>query len=316
MKGISFKNIIITAVIGAVITGVVTVGVNLITEFIKTEPVSLIYSVDNVVPFSGNSGTIGIYRLQIMNNGKKMIEEMALNVELQNAKIEQSNVSENNSLDYNEKIENGYKLYVKNLNPSESIAVSLLASSSNALPARPDINLRGKGIVGVEKANRAESGLQEILFKLLGPITASYATLFVLYFAIRNNFLGLGHTIGIKQKEIFAYLCGMHGLSDDFDRFANLHGDISFWFGADRLTYFALNSCNQDKCNKVRGVLIDLLKYNPNFAPSSRAIIYYNIAKLSKYLGNDEEKNDNLENARKLDAKTIKVRMEIDKYFD
>jgi len=114
-----------------------------------------------------------------------------------------------------------------------------------------------------------------------------------------------------EQKEILSYLCEIHGLETYSKRYREIITDISYWAESDYLTRQAIKNSKPENTNKIKHVLLDLLKYAA-VIDKSRGIIHYNIALIAYSQGNQKEVDEHLEKAKKLIPELIQKRLEIE----
>src|SRR6266481_3799977 len=192
---------IISAFLGIVVA---VIAALIIGNFQAHDP-HLSYSSTESVPFSGPNGDVSIYQVTLSNDGKREVYDAACAIRIPAAKIDQFKITADPLLSASGTI-NGDSLNVQipNLNPSESIQISLLASGSQNLPVRPVVTVRGKGIVGSEKSKTTDKPWSE-RFVLIATMAATLAlgvsTVFGRFLAIRSKG---GSTSGDDQRQILA----------------------------------------------------------------------------------------------------------------
>lgn len=312
-RHVNWKQIFITAAV----TGIVTLGVGMALYYIQTPEPRLTYSVEDTLPFEGPSENIAIYHVRIENNGKRVVEDVVCQLSFSTAIIKQYRIILEPSITYNETIlNNSYRVELLNLNPQESTLVSVLASSPDQLPSRPEISLRGKGITGIEVSGKTEKN--NVWTTMTIAMIAAFAGLSSLFFTRRLVFLNL---IGLEsskheddQRYVLSYLCGIYNLNSEVERYLNMPSEASYWSEADRFAMLAVEDPTGEDTEKRKHVLKDLLKY-AEVASLSEGIIHYNIARIAKAQSKEEEADDHLKKAEKIIPELVKTRLEIDPIF-
>lgn len=166
------------------ITGLVSLAVSVLAGMVifllqGREP-HLVYTTTDTLPFYGeNARVTGVYQITIANDGKRAVEDVVGVVTIPNGKIEQHRVFGEASLTHTETATaDSMKIALPTLNPSESIQISILVTSSTNLPTRPEISLRAKGSTGTEKPRSTfprPHGLGSIILPLRGESVPSFS---------------------------------------------------------------------------------------------------------------------------------------------
>jgi len=311
---VNWKQILVTALI----TGIITVGAGMLISHFQTREPRLTYSAEDALPLEGPVENIAIYHVRIENSGKKVVEDIACQLSFSKATIKQSRVILEPSITYDEIIlSNVYRIEISNLNPEETVILSVLASSPEQLPNRPKISLRSKGVTGVEASEDRGNGMNWVL------IVLSTITMFAMtYVIIRTT--GLTRRLGLTfledydeskhgddQRQILSYLCGIHKLNEEVERYLNMSSETSYWAESDRFAMLAVGNPTGEQATKYKSVLEDLLIYG-TINQKSEGIIHYNIARIAKSQTNDEEANEHLKEAKKSIPKLVETRVKLD----
>ncbi len=168
----------------------------LLTKWQEREPV-LYYSVTETVPFNDQDKAIGIYDISIFNAGKKIVNEVACRIKLNGAQIDKYKIRSQNLVSVVEEAVQSDYLVIKiaNLNPEEKVIVSLLGSSPNGIPTKPEVVLRGAGVVGEEKpAGHEKTSSANWLVIIASVMTSIIVTLSRLYYPGKIPLLGVQDT--------------------------------------------------------------------------------------------------------------------------
>lgn len=151
-------------IVGTVVTGAIGLGYYFLqTNFLQQTP-ELVFSSLNSIPFSGEESNLGIYHVEILNDGKLTIKEIICVIIIDSAIIEEYKISVEPSIKYTgEKVGDRFTLELPMLNSKEKIGVSLLTTSIDELPPKPEVSLRGEGVVGSESTLESQSP-QSLIF--------------------------------------------------------------------------------------------------------------------------------------------------------
>jgi len=300
-------------VAAALITGIFTFGAGVavawiqptVADYLRSQQLQLNYSVDVAASHQMSTGTVAIYRIVIQNNGKQSVSNVDLSVDVSPAIIDQTRIIPEPST-YSTKIEQTYiyKAHLTDLNPNEAYSVSILASSSDGVPASPKVVLRGQGVMGVEKT-AAPTSYVDYLFVLGGAaIVGSLLTSRITF-----GKHGDAPKHSDKQGWILAFLCSAHGLAKEAQYYHSTTQQLSYWSESDRFATMATKA-KSTELQKLKAVLSNLLSY-AKLATLSEAIVHYNIARIAKVQGNEKEVQEHLEKAKKLAPKLIETRIRI-----
>jgi len=105
------------------------------------------------LPFNGGGKSVGIYQVEITNEGDSVADSLTGLVRIPAATIDNQRVSGPGALPIEAKAEGDtVRLSAPSLNPTETIHRSILASSPTALPTGPEVSIRATGISGSRRA--------------------------------------------------------------------------------------------------------------------------------------------------------------------
>ncbi|HKQ06186.1 MAG TPA: tetratricopeptide repeat protein [Blastocatellia bacterium] len=304
--------------ITALLTGVVTIVTGLITLRLQEREPRLVYSTADTLPFAGQNQVIGIYQLSISNEGKKEVEDVDCHVRVPDAAIGQKSISASPSINISDSV-NGdtLKLHVAGLNPSETIQLSILATAQIYLPPRPEISLRGKGIPGTEKSikENEKPALLALVPAFAGLVAGSLALMFIAKRRVNTSQEDDDSERHREdQRRVLAYLCGLHGLTHDVDRYLSGVPKTKYWAEADRLALLAINSQDSTLIDKTKLVFSDVLQYAA-ITKLSQGLVLYNLARIALAAGDIEEAQECLRQAQLKAPKLIATRLRIDPLF-
>lgn len=279
---------------------------------LQAEKPTINYNTEKILPFKSQNENLNIYHIKIENLGNKLAEEVVGEISLDPAKIKDVNLSsdfpinvetENDSLKIN--------FSTKSLNPKESFKISVLAISEINFPDEPKVKLRAKGIVG-EKIQSEDKEEEEE--KLPFILMVSFVTVLTLLTRSIIKSKGVGVKHSDEQNKTIAFIYGIHNLDKQAEHLLSRPNRASYWSESDRITSNAINSNDKEQISKVKNALTDLLNY-AKIADSSRGIIYYNLARIEKFSGNNEKSEEYLAKSKNEIPKLLETRVKMDPLF-
>jgi len=300
----------------ALITGAVTIVTGFILFRLQTKEPKLVYTATETRPFRGTDRNFAIYNLSISNLGGASIADVVSIVQVPDATLEDLRVVADPSLKYTyDIVSDTLELQIPELNPNETMAVSVLATSQTDLPDTPDVSLRGSGITGVETTSPERKDSRDFLVSIAAAIFGAGGGLTTLQYFRRG--LPIGPVSGKHQddqNQILAYLCGLHGLMDDVQEYLSRPCDTSYWAEADRHAAIALANPSAEEAEKRKNVLKALLQY-ASVASLSVGIVHYDIARIAFAQGKHDEARDNLKKAKQHAGRLIDTRLMFDPHL-
>ena len=323
---LNWKQIMATALI----TGLVTIGTGMILFMLQQRTPHLVYSVADTIPFDGQQEKLAIYHVTLRNDGKRQVENVACNIAVNPAVIKTYKIQADATLKYNVKETNDtLSIEAASLNRDEAMTVSILVSSQTSVSAQPAVALRGKDVAG----EKAKTGDKKRLFygheSLFAALLAAYTGLASAIFLQRHRFAKIfpflpmaiaagfdvddSHHSG-DQNEVIAYLFGLHGLHEQVEYYLRKAEGCSYWSESDRIASLAIHTEDVALREKCVIILTDLLTY-ASFAPSSKGIIHYNLARIGRKMGNKNETDRHLVEARKTIPRLLSTRLALDPLF-
>ena len=307
---IDWKNNIITALISIV----VTVAGGAILIYFQNAKTELTYSLEKIEPFDNQSEKLTIFHIQIVNSGSSIIEDIEGCISLDSANIAAYKTSSQTLLKIKDSIFKGkINISIKSLNSDEKCKISILAKSLDKFPKEPNIQFRAKGLLGIktdlDTSNISEKKILKNPFLL---ILVSSIFVLSLFSTIRRVKPVLTGSQNGSQKDILSYLFGVHNLITEVDRLISM-SYTTYCSEADRLGFLAVNSIDVDYQNKIKSILIELTSYADAMATDSKAICYFNIAKIENLQQNTVEANKYLQLAKNGSKYLIERRIKIEK---
>jgi hypothetical protein len=320
----NWKQIICTAIV----TGLVSVGTGMLLFKIQNKQPILTYNVSESVPFQGDSANLSIYLVEIKNDGKKFVEDVQCNIDVQSANIVNKRFKTDDALPFTDICKsNNCRISIPLLNPNELLSVSILLSSNNQSEIKPKVILRAKGITGKPLKSQSSKSNEQITF--IATIVSAYTAMLSLVivtgrkrlFSVLlpflpkriNQFLDDNKHSG-EQEKVLAYLFGLQGIHPQVEYYLTHKSAPSYWSESDRIASIAISSNDNNTAESMKHVLLNLLNY-ARINPSSQAIIHYNIARIAKYLGIVNESKIHLYEAIKVLPKLMETRLSIDPIF-
>lgn len=313
----NWKSIIVTALI----TGIVTVFTGMILFWWQIEKTELTYNSIQSIPFDDATNSLFIQQIEIQNSGEKSIEDVVVSISFTNEIIEKSKIEISKTISYKkESDEKTIILKIDSLNPNESANISILYKSNSSNSNGATISLRGKGITGKLIGATEENNKTSILIALIG----AYAGVFSFIISTKRGREILsriiqhilhGHYMDIdEQKYVIASTLSLYGYPEKAKEYLNNGNDRFFWVESDLLAAEAIKG--DEKLKKDTLDILDIISNLSYIAKKSKAICFYNIARIYKSLeSNNEKVKENITKAIQLDESTIKKRISIDPLF-
>jgi len=294
----------------------VTVAGALILGKLQAHEPHLVYSSTESLPFSGPSGDVSIYQVTLSNDGNKEVYDVACAIRIPSAKIDQYKVTADPLLNVSGAVlGDSVNIHVPNLNPSESVQISLLASGSRDLPARPQVTARGKGALGSEKAKATDKSW----FDTIPLISLAAATLAMFVSGLAGRVLrsksatGSSSGSGDDQRQILAYICRAYGLIDLAEQYSARAHETTYWAEADRLGQMAVDA-GGERMATIERALLGLVEYK-KVARASKAVVYYNVALINGVKKDGAAYKKYLQMAKDISAEEIERRLKVDPRF-
>jgi hypothetical protein len=311
-----------TIIISALVTGIITVLATLLLNYFSSKEKKLSYLAQTSIPFQKDSLNVRIYNLDLINEGDEVIENIKGLIQFNGQIVSDYKLEASPVLSIHDSLfKNKYEVSVASLNPSEKITLSFLISSPNQVDSLPKVDFRANGLSGKTKSvsdkKEEETPLYRILLLGMGfAVTLSSFLLTLVRKRRGSNIFGSGDDDlhSDDQNKIIAYLCGVHGLTDEISRYLDKKVDVAYWSEADYFGNISLiNKGNPDNEKRLL-LLLDLVEY-AGISNDSRGIIYYNISKIYKSLNNEVKSEEFLNKAKQIIPKRIAKRLLIDKLF-
>jgi hypothetical protein len=275
----------------------------------------LVYSSTESLPFSGPNGDVSIYQVTISNDGKRVVENVAGEVRIPYAKIEQYKITADPLLKTDATLSgDSLTIQIPSLNPSEAVRISLLASG-NGLPALPKVAARASGVNGTEKTPTEQ--VQQVP-TLTVVALAGFSTIFVSgSFAalLRKRSISGIPNRGEDQRQVLAFLCRAFELHDLAEQYSARVHETTYWAEADRLAQLAIGNRDNNRMQAIEQLLLALPNYAKPIAAASIAVAYYNVALINHARGNDAACKQYLALAKEKSSATIERRMKVDPRF-
>lgn len=312
-RGSAWRNRLISAALGILVT---VVGAVIIGRIQERRP-ALDYSTIESLPFSGPNGEVSIYQVTVSNNGKEEATDVACSVRVSTGKVDQFKITSSPLVNaVGTASGDTLSIQVASLNPSESFQVSILATGTQGLPARPEVAVRARGVLGNEK-NPANNNPQPepALIALAGAISAVGVTSGFMILLRRKSSASSLVGSGDDQRQIMAYICRAYGLKDLANEYSARAHETTYWAEADRLGEIAIQLRDNSQTQDIEKVLSALPEYNTKLPSASKAIVYYNIALINRFKGDEVNYGRYLRLAKETSRGIIERRLKIDPRF-
>lgn len=308
----NWKSILLTAFV----TGIVTLGTGMLLFWWQAKEAKLTYNYVKSISFDDIENKVFIQQFEIANTGTQIAENVSLIITFPQSTIEKIKIKIDDTIKYTKKIEeNSITLEIESLNPQENLSLSTLIKSKADSLSDPKISLRAKGLLGKKIGDTKDTSTTPMIIALI----ASYAGLLAAMMSIkrlRNKIseiiFGQQRTYQ-NQKDIIASLLSMYGFPEKAREYLNYGSKRLYWVEADLLASEALEA-NPENKNKILKILIELAEIE-RINPSSKAIIFYNIARIYKSLKVEDNVIEYLSKAKAVDKSEIERRLLKDPIF-
>jgi len=321
-KKINWTQILVTAAI----TGIVTVVAGMILFNLQTSKPKLTFESPETSPFQGTGQNFSIYNVTITNSGGTSISNITCVIQVPKSSLDDTKITVASTIKYSTSINNDtLTVEVPDLNPSETVNISILATSKDEMPKIPTVSLRGAGITGEQVSKSTDTAKSEPIF-IVGVLVSFFSLISSVLSGTRFSSISIagvnipifgkgGTVLGGKhsddQNKVYAYLCGLNGLTTDVNEYLSRQSDTSYWSESDRFASLAMVNPESGDTEKRKKVLIDLLEY-ANIADVSKAIIHYNIARIAFAQNKIVEAKEHLLSAKRLGGKLIETRLKLE----
>ena len=170
--------------LAAAITLLVIVTAETLAHKLSSREPTLAYVPSESLPFNGGGKNVGIYQVDVTNEGDAVADALTGSMRIPGATIDNQRVSGPGALPIDVKTEGDtVHLSAPSLNPAETIHVYILASSTTPLPAEPDVSVRATGVSAFRRALRTSPAARFSFVPALSTATASVALMLLLQFA-------------------------------------------------------------------------------------------------------------------------------------
>lgn len=280
-------------------------GAALIIGKIQSQDPHLGYTVVSSIPFSGATDVVSIYQINLINDGKREVQDVTCYMRVPGGKIEQFKTSIAPSIGVTQTTTgDSLTVHISSLNPSDTATISLLASGAGELPSRPEVSIRASGVNGEEKTKSPQDdrhdGTWSVLLSGFGAVISTG-----LFLPIVRKFVG-----GSNQAKTLETICRTHGLNEAAEYYTKLKGRVWYRDEADRITVEALRVGTADALEKAQSILLALATSGA-IADESRAIVFVNLARIEATKGNESPADHFLLLARTYSKSTVEERLRI-----
>ena len=296
----------VSVIVTALATGIVTILSTLTLSAIQNRSPSLIYTTIESIPFADGIEYTGIYHVVINNDGKKEVENVTTNIRLHEANITSFQIQSALGITYSDSLlPNQLDLFFPLLNPTEEVRISLLASSLDSLPQKPEVALRARGVTGKLRSPQDDSSFQ--FSKVIPSLLGAFTGIGFMYFMLRTR-LGLSKLHRSDQRKILAYICSLNEKHDEAEYYYTHAHEVHYWSESDRLTNKAINSREYDSAISILQSLINYAALKR----ASKAIVLSNLARLEARKDDKKSAKEYLKQALKISKRRIKPRIALD----
>lgn len=271
----------------------VGVGSGWTINFITEKRMSLEYELTSLEVFEGSQEQLGIVAVRITNTGKREIEQFHCQIVLPDAEIREVRHEGLPAETLDAKTQ-GNRLVVTSpfLNPEETFALQLLVEPVASTLASPEIEMRGKGVVGHPRAVSSLEGSRKPTLELLATALATMFTALAMAMTLRHRLRRTGAPFPGgrgEQRDDFAFLLELNGFAQQARELRLMADNQSYWALSDAFATTVLASTDvRDAAQRGVRVLKQLLELH-SIAARSAAIIRLNMARLALAAGETSE---------------------------
>ena len=311
----NWKSILVTAVV----TGAVTVVAGQILLWTQSKEPRLIYNSVLSEPFVEENYSRYIQQIDIVNSGDTFLENINFSIEFSNARIANHSVKIEPTIIYSEEVDEKFlQINVNSLNEGETVRISLILIATESELVEPEISLRANNAKGQIK----DKGEKSEVFIIVIALASAYIGLLAALLSTRTGRNAFQRVSGMpflrdlfgeeeEQVHAIASALAISGLSDRAKEVLYPLHSRKYWSEADLLASEAISSGDEETKTKILAAL-RILETNDDMAPSSRAIIMCNIARILEVSGNTNEAINALRSGRKFSKRTLNERLKAD----
>ncbi|WP_020586494.1 hypothetical protein [Desulfobacter curvatus] len=261
-----------------------------------------------------------IQQIEVKNSGDKTVDDIILLLSFTDEKIEKSKISIDQAISHSKEIKDkSLKLNIDSLNPGEEANVSILYQSNNENSSGASISLRAKGVKG--KLIGSEKKQNEVIIALVAAYAGILAFILstkrgrhLFTLIVKNIVLGKSLSSIGDQKYIIASLLSMYGYPEKAKDYLDTGVSRQYWVEADLLTSEAVSGDGELKDTTIK--ILRRIAELPQIHSTSKAIVYYNIARLYKSLNMQESDIEEIiDKAKKIDKTEVESRLTYDPIF-
>lgn len=302
--------------VSALITGTVTVAAGLILFWMQSKEPRLVYNSILSEPFVEENYSRYIQQIDIVNSGDTFLENINFSITFSNARITNHGVKIEPTIPYSEEVDETFlKINVDNLNENESVRISLILIATESELIEPKISLRASNAKGQIK----EKGEKSEAFLIAIALASAYIGLFAALLSSRTGRKAFQRVARIlflrdfsgEQVHVIASALAISGLSNKAKEVLYPPHSRQYWSEADLLASEAISSGDEETRTKTLAAL-RIMAANDDMAPSSRAIVMCNIARILEVSGNTNEAIDALRSGREFSKRTLNERLKAD----
>jgi hypothetical protein len=257
-----------SAIITAVLTGVVTIIAGVAVYWITTKEPALTYSVVGGPTLAGANGSKRIFVIEVRNTGRKEIPQTFVRIALPNGELSEIASEASPGVKLQEaKSQRQIELNADLLNPSDVVKVSFLASLVST-GSEPQVVVRAPGVTAsAGSTDEKVEGMfgtklfSSILMLFVAALSAAVSSLYLMLSRSKiAQRLGVSprNKPSLDQAEVGAFVCGACHLYEEAERLRFGGTDTSYRGMADYLRHQAARA-NRDQLPRYEVALRALL---------------------------------------------------------
>lgn len=310
-----------TVVLTGFVSLVVGVGSGVLINYFTEKHPKLTYDITTQEIFPGQQNNTGIFAVRIENSGKREIEQLECHLRFADGEVMERTIA--GLPDSARRIVGGgneITITVPFLNPGEKFSVHALLRKVKPPFVRPEIDLRGRGVLGLE-APTDKATTDGFVSTGISVLTA-LLTAFITLKSAKDRKISLTNLAKLEateiptaqsgdQRDLIAFALESNALPDDARVIRQWPRKITFWAASDFLAAEWLRAGDRKRTENGLKALSFLVDY-ARISDDSKRIVILNMAKLAFRLGEIASAGKYLASVQKTADKVAEKRIQAD----
>ncbi len=303
-----------TILLTAISTFIVTVVAGLLGDYLRNARPRIVYSTGKSLPIDLDKKKIGAYLVTLTNTSKKTVKDVSVMVDASPASLRNGGISATTGLKYEITTRDGkLELAIPFLNEKDELSLTAIAEALAYVPTRPDVTIRAPQPFKLDNRDNVRQ-TSPLLPILLGGLLTAVAVGFTLWLYGSTIYLSQSSPL-VDQKDVLVYSAVVNGLPEMAKEIAGTSNPYYFNQG-DMAYLYASQSNDPQQQTKYKQFLVTVVDYaGDNMHPTSKANLYFNTAKISLLLSENDEANRYFAKAIQLDKPFIQKQIKYDSFI-